>query len=219
MGSLPHAGHPEEQPWHFVTIKLFMMAKFLITQAQWKAIMGKIPPCRFKGEDLPVERVSWMDAQKFCERLSKESGRNYQLPSETQWEYACRAETTSPFSYGETITVDVANFNGEHTFRDEPRGFYFHSTSPGGKFPPNAFGLSDMHGNLWEWCADHWLEDYSASPRDSSSYQRKGSQYRVARGGSWHEPPALCRSASRLKILESDADEFTGFRVVCDLAD
>ena len=218
MGSRPQTGNADEQPQHLVTIRPFMMSKFLITQAQWKAIMGKIPPCRFKGEDLPVERVSWKDAQKFCERLSRESGRNYQLPSETQWEYACRAGTTSPFSYGETITVDVANFNGEHTFRDEPRGYYFHSTSPGGKFPPNAFGLYDMHGNLWEWCADNWLEDYSASPRDSSSHQRKDNQYRVARGGSWHEPPALCRSASRLQILESEADEFTGFRVVCDLS-
>lgn len=217
MGSMRHHGDIDEQPQHLVTIKSFMMSKFLITQAQWRAIMGKLPPCRFKGEELPVERASWRDAQEFCERLSKKVGRIYQLPSETQWEYACRAGTTTPFNFGETITIDVANFNGEHTFRDEPRGFYFHSTNAGAKFPPNAFGLYDMHGNLWEWCADNWLDDYSSSPRDSSSYQNKQSRCRVARGGSWHEPPQLCRSASRLQVLESDADEFTGFRVICDV--
>jgi formylglycine-generating enzyme required for sulfatase activity len=217
MGSLWHHENSDEQPQHLVTIKAFMMSKFLVTQAQWKAIMGKLPPCRFKGDNLPVERVSWSDAQKFCQRLSKQTRRTYQLPSETQWEYACRAGTSTPFSFGETITVDVANFNGEHTFRDEPRGTYFHSTNTGGKFPPNAFGLYDMHGNLWEWCADNWLDDYSASPRDSSSYQNKDSHYRVARGGSWHEPPELCRSATRIKFLESDAEEFIGFRVVCDV--
>jgi formylglycine-generating enzyme required for sulfatase activity len=217
MGSPRHRGNADEEPQHLVTIRSFMMSKSLTTQGQWKAIMGRLPPCRFKGDHLPVERVSWKDAQKFCERLSKKTGRNYQLPSEAQWEYTCRAGTTTPFSSGETLTVEVANFNGEHTFRDEPRGFYFHSTSEGGKFPPNPFGLYDMHGNLWEWCADNWLDDYISSPRDGSSYQSKDSHYRAARGGSWYEPPALCRSASRLQVLESDADEFMGFRVVCDV--
>jgi formylglycine-generating enzyme required for sulfatase activity len=217
MGCARLQGDVDEQPPHLVTIKSFMMSKFLITQAQCKAVRGKLPPCRFKGDNLPVERVSWGDAQKFCQGLSIKTGRSYRLPTETQWEYACRAGTVTPFSFGETLTIDVANYNGEHTFRDEPRGIYFHSTNAGGKFPPNAFGLCDMHGNLWEWCEDNWLDDYSSSPRNSSSYQGKDSRYRVARGGSWHEPPHLCRSAARLKVLESDADEFTGFRVVCDL--
>ena len=217
MGSPPHHGNPDEGPQHFVTIKSFMMGKFLVTQRQWKAVMGKLPSCRFKGEDLPVERVSWEDTQKFCQQLSKRTGRNYHLPSETQWEYACRAGTNTPFSFGETLTTQVANFNGEHTFRDEPRGIYFHSTNEGGKFPPNAFGIYDMHGNLWEWCEDNWLEDYSSSPRDGSAYQNHESSYRVARGGSWHEPPNLCRSAARLYVLQSDADEFMGFRVACDI--
>ena len=216
MGSPRNTGGPDEQPQHFVTIRAFMMGKFLITQGQWKAIMGKLPPCQFKGDNLPVERVSWADAQTFCQHLSKKAGRNYSLPSETQWEYACRAGTSTPFSFGETLTVEVANFNGEHTFRNEPRGFYFHSTSDGGKFPPNSFGLYDMHGNLWEWCADNWLDDYTSSPRDGSAYQHKDNRYGVARGGSWHEPPGLCRSAARLRVIQSDADEFMGFRVVCD---
>ena len=217
MGSPHHLGNADEQPQHFVTIKEFMMGRIHITQGQWKAIMGKLPPCRFKGDNLPVERVSWDEVQKFCQRLSKKTGRNYQLPSETQWEYACRAGTNTPFSFGETITIDVANFNGEHTFRDEPRGYYRHVTTEGGTFPPNAFGLYDMHGNLWEWCADNWLDDYSSSPRDNDSYQKKDSHYRVARGGSWHEPPELCRSAARIRCLQSDADEFMGFRVVCEV--
>jgi formylglycine-generating enzyme required for sulfatase activity len=216
MGSSRRMGNIDEQPQHLVTIKSFMMGKYLITQGEWKAILGKLPPCRFKGDNLPVERVSWDDAQKFCQRLSKKAGRNYGLPSEAQWEYACRAGTTTPFSFGETLTVEVANFNGEHGFREEPRGFYCHSTSEGGKFPPNAFGLYDMHGNLWEWCADNWLDDYTSSPRDGSSYQSKDSREHVARGGSWHEPPGLCRSASRLRVLQSDADEVMGFRVVCE---
>ena len=218
MGSPPHQGNIDEQPQHFVTIKSFMMGKFLVTQRQWEAVMGKLPPCRFKGDNLPVERVSWEDAQKFCKRLSKQTGRNYRLPSESQWEYTCRAGTNTLFSFGETLTTELANFNGEHIFREEPRGIYFHFTSEGRKFPPNAFGLYDMHGNLWEWCADNWLDDYTSSPRDSNSYQNKDSHYRVARGGSWHEPANLCRSAARLRVLQSDADEFMGFRVVCDIS-
>jgi len=217
MGSPRHLGNNDEQPQHLVTIKSLMMSKYLITQGQWIAIMGKLPPCRFKGDNLPVERVSWNDAQKFCKRLSKKTGSNYRLPSETQWEHACRAETNTPFSFGETITTDIANFNGEHTFLKEPHGVYRHVTTEGGTFPPNAFGLYDMHGNLWEWCADNWLDDYSSSPRDSSSWQNKESHFRVARGGSWHEPPELCRSAARIKFLQSDADEFVGFRVVCNV--
>jgi formylglycine-generating enzyme required for sulfatase activity len=217
MGSFHNTGSADEHPQHTVTIKSFLMGKTLITQGQWKAVMGKLPACRFKGDNLPVERVSWNDGQKFCQRLSQKTGRQYQLPSEAQWEYACRAGTNTPFSFGETLTVEVANFNGEHIFREEPRGFYFHSTSQGGKFPPNAFGIYDMHGNLWEWCIDNWLDDYSSSPRDGSSYQNKGSRYGVARGGSWHEPPVLCRSAARLGVSQSDADEFMGFRVVCDV--
>lgn len=216
MGSPRHHGNPDEQPQHLVHIKTFMMSRFLITQAQWKALMRKLPS-RFKGDALPVERVSWRDAQEFCKRLARKTGRNYCLPSETQWEYTCRAGTNTPFSFGETLTVEMANFNGEHVFREEPRGFYFHATSESGRYPPNAFGLYDMHGNLWEWCADNWLDDYTSSPRDGSSYLNKDSHYRAARGGSWHEPADLCRSGSRLRVLETDADEVMGFRVICDV--
>jgi len=219
MGSPHNTGNPDEHPQHFVMIKPFMLGKYLITQGQWRAIMGKLPPCRFKGENLPVDRVAWNDAQKFCQLLSERTQRNYRLPSETQWEYACRAGTTTPFSFGETLTSDFANYNGEHIFKDEPRGVYFHSTSEGGKFPPNAFGLYDMHGNLMEWCADNWLDDYSASPRDGSAYQMQNNPHRVARGGSWHDTPNLCRSAARVRYLQTDAEEYIGLRVACDVTE
>jgi len=217
MGSRRSEGNPDERPQHFATIKSFMMGKFLVTQGQWKAVMGKLPRCRFKGDNLPVERVSWENAQKFCRELSKQTGRNYRLPSETQWEYACRAGTSTPFSFGETLTSDLANYNGEHIFANEPRGTYFHSTSEGGKYPPNAFGLYDMHGNLMEWCADNWIDDYRMSLRDDSPYQMFDNPHRVARGGSWHDNPQLCRSAARIRFSQSDAEEYIGFRVVCDV--
>src|SRR5512133_2951121 len=121
MGSPRHLGSSDERPQYLVNVKSFMMSKFLITQGQWKTVMRKLPPCRFKGDRLPVERVSWKDAQSFCRKLSGKVGREYRLPSEAQWEYGCRAGTDTPFSFGETLTVDVANFNGEHTFREEPR--------------------------------------------------------------------------------------------------
>ena len=218
MGSPPHRGHDDEHPQHFVRIKSFMMARGVITQAQWKAVVGKMPPCRFKGDSLPVERVSWEDAQRFCQRLSKKSGRNYHLPSEAQWEYACRAGTTTPFGFGESLTTDLANYVGEHTYRSEPHGVYRHQTTETGTFPPNAFGLYDMHGNLWEWCEDSWADDYSSAPRDGSAYQTRNHARHVARGGSWHEPPENCRSALRIGFLQSEADEFMGFRIVCDIS-
>lgn len=217
MGSRQSEGNPDERPQHFMTIKSFMMGKFLITQRQWKAIMGRLPRCRFKGDNLPVERVSWKDAYNFCQRLSQKTGRNYRLPSEAQWEYACRAGTTTSFGFGETLTSELANYNAEHTFSDEPHGIYFHSTSEGGKYPPNAFGLYDMHGNLMEWCEDNWIFDYRMSPRDDSPYQMFDDPEHVVRGGSWHDDPKLCRSAARIRFIEKDAEEFIGFRVVCDM--
>jgi formylglycine-generating enzyme required for sulfatase activity len=217
MGSSRQHGNTEEQPQHLVTIKSFMLGKFLVTQAQWKAVIGKLPACRFKGDRLPIEQVSWDAAQKFCEQLSNNTGRNYRLPSESQWEYACRAGSATPFSFGETLTTDVANFCGEHIYRHEPQGLYRHVTTEAGAFPPNAFGLHDMHGNLWEWCQDSWMDDYSSTPRDENSYEDHKNAYRVARGGSWHEPGENCRSAARVRFLASEADDFIGFRVSCDI--
>ena len=216
MGSRAHEGGFDEQPRHFVIIKSFMMGKFLVTQEQYKAVVGKLPRCRFKGDQLPVEQISWRDAQNFCKRLSEKTGRNYHLPSESQWEYACRAGTSTPFSFGETLTSELANYNGEHIFKDEPRGVYFHSTSEGGKYPPNAFGLYDIHGNLMEWCADNWINDYRMSPRDDSAYQMIDNPDHVVRGGSWHDTPHLCRSAARIRFGQKEAEDYIGLRVICD---
>ena len=217
MGSHPHQGGPEERPRHPVSIKTFMMGRSLVTQQQWQAVMGRAATCRFKGDRLPVERVSWEEAQRFCRTLSMKSRKYYHLPSEAQWEYACRAGTCTPFYFGETITTQLANYVGEHIYRSEPPGPYRHCTTEAGTFPPNTFGLYDMHGNLWEWCEDSWLEDYTAAPRDGSAYTHRIQVLRAARGGSWHEPPANCRSAARIAFPKTDADEFMGFRVACGL--
>ncbi len=214
MGTLGKQGYDDERPQHQVTVAPFLMGRCLITQAQWRAIMGT-PHCRFTGERLPVERIAWHDAVQFCERLSKRTQHTYRLPSEAQWEYACRAGTSTPFCCGETITTEVANYNGEFTYRAEPKGIYRHTTTPVDQFQPNAFGLHDMHGNLWEWCADAWHDSYDGAPADDRVWQAAGkAAFRVARGGCWHDIPGVCRSAARLKVDAHDAEEIIGFRVV-----
>jgi formylglycine-generating enzyme required for sulfatase activity len=218
MGSLRHTGNDDERPQHLVTVKSFLMGRYPITQEQWKVVMGSLPPCRFKGDKRPIEQVSWESARKFCQRLSKITGRDYRLPSEAQWEYACRAETSTAFSFGEAISTDLANYCGEHIYREGPKGLYRHETTLVDTFPPNAFGLCDMHGNLWEWCADAWHDDYQAAPRDGSTWEGGTSRNRVARGGSWHEPPDNCRSATRIQFNPIEADDFIGFRVAADIS-
>ena len=214
MGSPHGQGYEDEMPRHLVSLPPFLIAQALVTQQQWQAVMGRAPHCRFHGPDLPVERVSWKSVRAFCQALSKKTGNAYHLPSEAQWEYACRAGTATPFSTGETITTLYANYCGEHIFRNEPRGVYRHTSTPAGTCLPNPFGLYDMHGNLWESCADRWHPDYSGAPFDAASWEQGGEiGYRVARGGSWHEPPNNCRSATRLRIAEDEEDDMIGFRV------
>ena len=164
MGAPPSQGGDDERPQHLVTVAGFRMGRGLVTQAQWRAVMGKRLSWRFSGDALPVDNVAWDEAKAFCERLSRRAGRAYRLPSEAQWEYACRAGSRTPFAYGETLTGELANYCAEHVYRAEPAGPYRHTTTPAGSFPPHAFGLYDMHGNLWEWCADAWHADYSGAP-------------------------------------------------------
>jgi formylglycine-generating enzyme required for sulfatase activity len=213
MGSPEGRGYDDEHPQHEVTVAPFFVGKYPITQEQWRAVMEWTPPYRFKGASRPVDRVSWNDAREFCERLAEKTGPAYRLPSETEWEYACRAGTTTPFYFGETITTDLVNYCGAHTYAAEPQGIYRHETAAVGSFPPNAFGLYDMHGNVWEWCADTWHGSYRGAPADGSAWECGDTPHRVVRGGSWHEPPDICRSAIRLKFAPAEGEDYVGFRV------
>ena len=166
--------------------------------------------------DRPVEQVNWYDAIEFCARLSKLTVREYRLPSEAEWEYACRAGTTTAFHFGETITGELANYNASKTYADEPKGEYREETTPVGQFSPNAFGLYDMHGNVWEWCADTWHDNYDGAPRDGSVWTENGyDNHSSLRGGSWYIDPFNCRSASRYDDYRRDYSGDYGFRVVC----
>jgi formylglycine-generating enzyme required for sulfatase activity len=191
------------------------MGKFAVTQEQYQQIMGK-NPANFKGAKRPVERVSWNDAVEFCSKLSQKTGRKYRLPSEAEWEYACRAGTTTPFHFGETITSDLANYYGSSTYASEPKGNYRQQTTDVGSFQvANAFGLYDMHGNVWEWCQDDWHNDYTGAPTDGSAWSRQSSNTKLLRGGSWNNNPEYCRSAFRnYSILDSNHNNI-GFRDVC----
>ncbi len=212
-----------ESPQHSVTIQSFFMGKFTVTQSQWKAVatLPKVnidlnpDPSNFKGATRPVEKVSWDDAIEFCARLSKKTQETYRLPSEAEWEYACRAGTTTPFYFGETITTDLANYNGEYTYGSAPKGEYRKQTTDVGKFPANPFGLFDMHGNIWEWCQDEWHENYNGAPKDGSAWLFDNeNQNRLLRGGAWDFYPWHCRSAYRYSCAREYRSFNVGFRVV-----
>ncbi len=216
-----------ESPRHLVDVAGFLMGKFPVTQAQWRAVaaLPKIntdldpDPSQFKGANRPVEQVSWDEAMEFCGRLSKKTGRNYRLPSEAEWEYACRAGTNTPFHFGETITSDLANYNGNYVYGAAPKGKYRKETTPVGSFKiANAFGLYDMHGNVWEWCADDWHENYEGAPNDGSIWSSSDEIVkRVLRGGSWYFNPRNCRSAFRARNNHGNRYDLIGFRAVCSV--
>ncbi|MBD2599341.1 SUMF1/EgtB/PvdO family nonheme iron enzyme [Microcystis viridis] len=223
-------GFRKERPQHEVTVPPFFMGKYPITQAQWRAIASRtdlkvkqdldLNPAHFKdrpdSDRRPVEQVNWYDAVEFCARLSKLTGGEYRLPSEAEWEYACRAGTTTPFYFGETITGELANYDASYTYADEPKGECLNETTPVGQFPPNAFGLYDMHGNVWEWCADTWHDNYDSAPTDGSVWIENGDDNRSSlRGGSWYNNPNVCRSAFRSSYNRRDYNFSSGFRVVC----
>jgi formylglycine-generating enzyme required for sulfatase activity len=217
-----------ESPQHPVTVSSFFMGKYPITQKQWQIVAKwkqiekelKPDPSRFKDDyegidrwTRPVERISWSDAKEFCARLSQKSGREYRLPTEAEWEYACRAGTTTPFHFGETITTDLANYDGNSVYGDGIKGKYREQTTPVGYFKvANNFGLYDMHGNVWEWCEDSWHENYKNAPIDGSAWTGQDTASKVIRGGSWNDYTRDCRSASR-DSLNFDYKIF-GFRVV-----
>ena len=212
----------DERPQHKVNIQPFLMGRFQVTQEQYQVVMGNNPSL-FKGKNRPVEKVRWNNAVEFCIKLSKLTGKQYRLPSEAEWEYACRAGTTTPFHFGETITTDLVNYNGKCTYATAPKGKYREQTTDVGSFPANSFGLYDMHGNVWELCLDDWHNNYKRAPSDGSAWFNdnknllKKTGQAVLRGGSWINNPHSCRSASRGVNLNSrdDYNAYVGFRVVC----
>jgi formylglycine-generating enzyme required for sulfatase activity len=226
-------GHQSNaSPQHTVKVPTFFMGKYPVTQAQWKAVADRLPqinhklnpkPSKFDGNNYPVENVSWHDAIEFCARLSKLSDRKYSLPSEAQWEYACRAGTTTPFHFGETIDSSIANYRagdslGVGKYGKGELGEFRSKTAPVGSFKvANAFGLYDMHGNVWEWCMDHWHDSYINAPTDGSAWLDENSSKnveRVLRGGSWYGFPRDCRSASRVRYWADNRNDFIGFRLL-----
>jgi formylglycine-generating enzyme required for sulfatase activity len=228
----------DESPQHWVTVPTFCMGKYPITQEQWR-VVANLPavnqelqpdPSNFKGAFCPVEQVSWFDAQEFCARLNVVAKRDYRLPSEAEWEYACRAGTTTPFHFGKTITTDLANYDGTDdpdgkwsgSYGRGPKGIYRKETTPVDTFSPNVFGLYDMHGNVWEWCLDHYHSDYEGAPIDGSAWIDPNAERnapRGLRGGSWSFDPRFCRSACRGNFVNpDDLNSRIGFRVVCEAA-
>jgi formylglycine-generating enzyme required for sulfatase activity len=208
----------EESPRHTVNIPAFFMSRFPITQRQWKVLMNNNPAIFISNDDRPVETVSWDDARSFCQKLSEHSGRPYRLPSESEWEYACRAGTLTAFGFGETIAANLANYNGAIPYKYAPQSNINSLTTEVGTYPANAFGLHDMHGNVWEWCADNWHDDYDLLPKDGSAWTQGGDRScRVIRGGSWRDPAHYCRSAKRSKNAANQGDRNTGFRIAVTL--
>jgi formylglycine-generating enzyme required for sulfatase activity len=212
-----------ESPQHQVTVPSFFMGKYPVTQKQWRlvAALPKVKidlesdPSRFKGDNLPVECVSWNHTQEFCARLSRKTNQTYRLPSEAEWEYACRGGTTTPFYFGETISTELANYHGNYTYGGGAKGEYRGKTTEVGKFPANPCGLYDMCGNVWEWCEDEWHGNYINAPTDGSAWSNGSNNYMSLRGGSWIFNPQSCRSAYRDYNTRDIRNYVIGFRVVC----
>ncbi len=206
----------DEKPQHQVKVNSFAIGKYPVTQAQYEAVMGTNPShCKnnswFKNNlQNPVEQVSWNDAQAFCQKLSQITGKTYRLPTEAEWEYACRAGTTTRYYFG-----DDANQLGDYAWYE---GNSQNTTHPVGQKRPNAWGLYDMSGNVWEWCEDDWHNNYIGAPTDGSAWIKNNNDndYRILRGGCWGFDPTVCRSAIRgINYRRDNRSLNLGFRVVC----
>ena len=214
-----------EGPQHEVIIQPFSLGRYPITQEQWRVVAAlrkkerklELEPSDLKGDRRPVEQISWFDATEFCARLTTHTGRPYRLPTEAEWEYACRAGTTTPFHFGTTISAELANYDGNYTYADGAKGEYRRETTEVDHFGiANDFGLCDMHGNVFEWCQDHWHEDYKKAPTDGSAWLTdEENALRVIRGGSWVNYPYACRSAYRNCCGPDGRYDLIGLRIAC----
>ncbi len=228
--------HSSHSPQHQVIVAPFWLGIYPVTQAQWHQVAA-LPqiersliaqPACFAGEVHPVEQVSWYEAVEFCARLTQHTGRLHRLPTEAEWEHACRAGTPTPFHFGATISTELANYSGiswEYQGKLCTKGFYGkgsegadrrQTTSVGAFGFANAFGLYDMHGQVREWCQDCWHDSYAAAPTDGTAWLTGGNCHqRILRGGSWNSSPRACRSAFRSKLDPNSNLYDIGFRVVC----
>ena len=226
----------DESPQHRVTIPDFFMGRYEVTQAQWFAVMGsdynangwqerwRSLDSNFKGDNLPIVRVSWDDAQEFIQRLNRLTGKTYRLPTEAEWEYAARAGTTTPFSYGETITPEVVNYDGNFPYGRAPKGEYRERTIEVNSLYPNPWGLYHIHGNVWEWVQDQYHDSYANKPSTlvsdgsnpwiTNTNALASNDLRVLRGGSWFNVAWSSRSANRYRGNRDLRYDFNGFRVV-----
>ena len=222
MGSpASEADRRDDETPHQVMVSGLMMGKYEVTQAQWRAV-AKLPkvkidlpadPANFKGDLLPIERVSWEEAVEFCARLSRKTGRNYRLPTEAEWEYAARGGTQTPFAFGETMTTALVNYDGNYPYGGAAKSEWRQKTvNVGSLNAANALGLYDLHGNVWEWCQD-WYGAYATGAQTNPIGSANG-EYRVLRGGSWGYNSRGCRAANRSWFAPGDRDGLIGFRVV-----
>ena len=201
---------------HIKLTKAFYMGSFEVTQLQYRVIM-KDNRSKFGGDNLPVENVNWYEACRFLKKLSDRTKLKFRLPTEAEWEYACRAGTTGAFNVGDTLDSDFANYNAKSPYANGIVGPYLKRTIDVGSYPPNTFGLYDMHGNVWEWCSDRYDKNYykKTSPIDPSGPSEGGD--RVIRGGAWNEKAHKCRSADRNHRREKANQPHIGFRVVLEI--
>ena len=224
----------DESPQQSINFaRSFYMSRYEVTQKQWFTVMGSDYDAngfkkrfgeldnKFKGDNRPIVAVDWNDAKAYCKKLSELTGKNYRLPSESEWEYSCRAKTTTPFYFGETITADLVNHDSNYPYANVAKNSsgYRQVTTDVGSFPSNEWGLYDMHGNVWEWCEDVWHDNYNGIyngiPNNGSAWLNGGEQNRhIVRGCSWFNTAYGCRSAFRSRLDTVFRHYGLGFRVV-----
>lgn len=203
-------------PLHEIHItKPFWMSAYEVTQRQWYMIMHE-NPSQYSHDcsDCPVENVSWFDVKRFIEHLNSKTGRRYRLPSEAEWEYACRAGTSTPFATGHTLSTDQANYDGNWPYGKSSKGIFRSRPLPVGSFAPNTWGLYDMHGNVLEWCEDDYCRYNQETEYDP--VRRCAGDRKIIRGGSWHFGGDLARSGRRYTHEPHDRGPSLGFRLVME---